>query len=284
MAATHTKRSSRIATGWRIAIVVSATAAVWALMVAVSLGTFGGEVTPLSRIVNALLVCSLAFAVVVTARRLLDRRPWASLGLPGWRDGWRPLLTGVAAFALPAAVGMVVGSLVGAVRITSTWQPPALLLTIAFTALTVLLLEAVPEELIFRGYIYRNLSAVMAPVAAVFVQAALFTLFGVTLWVATEGWSVLAGRAALFFAMGVVLGCLRLVTASVWTPIGFHLAFQTVSQTLFLNDGVVVDDTAAATTWVIVVGFVFAIPLASAWAGRRPNWTAPEPDDAPRSR
>lgn len=268
----------RLGTPARIGIVIAGTVAIWSLMASVSARVFGGDVGTVSRIVCALIVFGLAVPMIILARRFLDRRPWSSLQLPGWRRAWGPLLVGVLSFLLPASVGVGIALLAGWVRVTTTVSPSAVAAAIAFTVLTVLLLEAVPEELIFRGYLYRNLSASLAPIWAVVVQATLFAVLGTALWVTTSGWGVLAERAALFLVLGVLLGILRLISDSVWNPIGFHLAFQVVAQTLFVGTVIQVSDAGAATIAAIVPGFVCAAAITQLLSRRRPNWRRAEPD------
>ncbi|MFK4807648.1 lysostaphin resistance A-like protein [Microbacterium sp. ZW CA_36] len=277
--ATVTRADRRLSTGWRIAIVLVGTVAIWSLMVWVGTTLFGGDVTPVARVVTSLLIFALAVPMVVAARRLLDRRPWATLELQGWAGAWRPFLVGTASFLLPSAIGLSVALLTGWLQITSVLPPLDLVAAVAFTVVTVLLLEAIPEELIFRGYIYRNLSAAMAPIVAVFVQAALFSLLGTSLWVATSGWGVLLERGALFFAMGAVLGILRVISGSVWNPVGFHLGFQVVAQTLLVHPGIEVSNPGAVTIAGIVPAFVFASTVTLMLTRRRPDWRMPEPDE-----
>lgn len=265
---------------WRISLVLTGAILIWALMIWVSISVFGGVVTPLSRIVCALIVFCLVVSMIVAARRWLDHRSWPELRLQAVTPAWRSLLTGLAAFLIPSAIGITTAALTGWLQVTSTLQPLELVGAIAFTIVTVLLLEAIPEELIFRGYVYRNLSATMAPIVAVFVQAVLFAVLGTTLWVATEGWGVLVERGALFLAMGVVLGALRVISGSVWTPIGFHLGFQVVAQILLTQPGIDVNNPGAVTIAGMIPAFVLATAITAALTRSRPTWRKPEPDGA----
>jgi len=52
-----------------------------------------------------------------------------------------------------------------------------LLLSILILLVTVFLIEALPEELIFRGYIYRYLHAIFPHWGTIILQALLFSLF-----------------------------------------------------------------------------------------------------------
>lgn len=79
--------------------------------------------------------------------------------------------------------------------------------------------------------------------------------------------------------MGVVLGILRVISASVWNPIGFHVGFQVVAQTFLMHPGIEVSSSEAVTTAGILPGFVFAATITIMLTRRRPNWRTPEPDD-----
>lgn len=264
---------------WRIGIVLLGTAAIWSLMIWVGLTVFDRTISPLSRLVSAVIVFGLAVPMIVLARKYLDRGPWSTLRVQVGRTASRPFLIGVTSFLVPSALGLTVALSAGWVSVTIRVPWWELIASTAFLIVMVLLFEAIPEELIFRGYIYRNLSAAMAPIAAVFIQAVLFAAFGTALWVLTSGWSVLIERGTIFLAMGIVAGLLRLISGSVWNPIGFHFAFQVVAQTLF-GPLIAVSDSGAATVFAIVVAFVFATTITLLLTRRRPNWTSRESDDA----
>lgn len=91
------------------------------------------------------------------------------------------------------------------------------------------------------------------------------------------GWGVLAERGLLFFGFGVVLGLLRLQTGSVWTPIGFPLAFQVVAQSL-LSDRMSTSSSDALMLSAFVSAFVLATTLVAFWSPRAVNWSRPEPE------
>ena len=249
---------------------------VWALMSWLNDTVVTGDLTVPVRAMNAVLISALAVPLVVVARRRLDRRPWAGLGLDRLSRAARPFLVGVAAFLVPSAIGLTVALLTGwtDLRPQVPWST-----IVGWAGLLVVLVffEALPEELIFRGYLQRNLMTAMAPWAAAMVQAALFTVFGVALWVASAGWGVLAERGLLFFGFGVVLGLLRLQTGSVWTPIGFPLAFQGVAQSL-LSDRMSTSSSDALMLSAFVSAFVLATTLVAFWSPRAVNWSRPEPE------
>jgi membrane protease YdiL (CAAX protease family) len=91
----------------------------------------------------------------------------------------------------------------------------------------VLLYEAIPEELIFRGYLFRVLAERLPGWATILAQALLFCAFGAAIGAATS-----IDRLLLFFFFSISLGYLRQVTGTVFATIGFHAVFQLFSQWL----------------------------------------------------
>ncbi|MFG1916643.1 type II CAAX prenyl endopeptidase Rce1 family protein [Micromonospora sp. NPDC048898] len=225
--------------------------------------------------VGAVLTTALVVPLVVVARRRLDRRPWAGLGLPSLRAGWRRLLLGMACWLLPAAVGFALCLGLGWVRISVRTSAGDALGVAALLVVLVLLLEALPEELVFRGYLQHNLATRLPAWQAVIGQAVLFTLFGFLIGAARS-----VDRLALFLVFALLLGTFRAATGDIWAGIGFHLAFQTVAQ-LFGDVGAVFDVTGSAVLGVVAMG---AVPFSVGWLvvrrvyRDRLDWRAREPD------
>lgn len=236
------------------------------------------ELTVPVRLLNAAMTTGLAVPLVVLARRYLDRRPWSGLALQPLRRAGRPFLVGVGAFLVPSLLGVWVAVLTGWVDLETTVPVAQVLGWAALLVVLVFFLEALPEELIFRGYLQRNLMTAMAPWMAVVVQAVLFSAFGTLLWVSREGWGVLVERGGMFLLVALVLGLLRLQTGSVWTPIGFHLAFQVVAQTLLGGDRLATDDELALMLAAVVVPFALATTIVRFGhrAGSEPDWSRPQ--------
>ena len=89
----------------------------------------------------------------------------------------------------------------------------------------VLLSEALPEELLFRGWLMDALGSGRSPWRPGLGQAAVFTLFA---WAIG---SLNSLQDASFIAcFGLVLGIVRAVTGSIWAPVGVHLAFIATQQ------------------------------------------------------
>lgn len=212
----------------------------WVVIFAVFLGKaqlatllFGPDYRLDRHIFMAVLTSALVVPLIVMMRRHVDREPLAYLGLAMDRSAARPLFIGALAWLGPFAVGLAACLGLGLVEIRALASWGEILAFVPLLVVLVFLLEALPEELAFRGYLQTNLGRIVEPWLAVGVQALLFGSWGVAIWLVTAG-GIDPAQASLFYVMGVVLGMLRVITGSLWTSIGFHLAFQTVAQ-LLLN-------------------------------------------------
>lgn len=220
----------------RLAAVFGAATLIW-LFIHALLGTDYGRGR---HVVAAVLATTLAVPMVVLAFRRLDRLPWSRLRRAPPRTVARLLLIGVAAYLVPAALAVALFTATDRLRLSLAGPAGDTVLSVLALAALVFFYEALPEEFVFRGYLYRNLATALPVWAAVLVQAGLFALFGVL-----TGSADSAGRAAIFLGFGVAQGVLRAVTDTIWVPIGFHLAFQTAVQLVGPDWGTVLADDPA---------------------------------------
>lgn len=265
---------------FRVLLVMLAVCALWALLLPWVSGMLpdDSQVGP-SRWVTAVMTTVLVVPMIWLARRHLDRRPWRGLGMTGPRQGWWPFLVGVLAWVLPAFTGVALVTTLGRMEIVPLLPTGELVLSLVGLLCLVLLFEAVPEELIFRGYLFTNLNTVMSAWLTVVAQAVLFTLFGTALWVLAEGWDVLAERGPLFFGLAVVLGCLRVVTGNVWACVGFHLAFQSVAQAVLNDELLTIRGDQDVFMLCLLLPFVFGVLVTVLLTRRGGDWGARVPDD-----
>lgn len=212
----------------RLLVVFAGATAVWLLILHAPGALFGPPYEDrIGHAIRAVAATVLGVGLVVLARRGLDRRPWAGLRLTSLREGWRWLLAGVAFWLVLAGAGAAIALGLGWVGITSSGLTQQLVLLAVYLPVLVFLFEGLPEELIFRGYVFRNLADRFPRWVAIVGQAAAFTLWGVVIGAAQNG-----ERILLFATFALVLGLLRALTGNLWTSIGFHLAFQYVTQFL----------------------------------------------------
>ncbi|MGW5560098.1 CPBP family intramembrane glutamic endopeptidase [Micromonospora sp. NPDC003944] len=266
----------RLALPWRLLVVAGGAVLVWLLLGPL----LGRDYDRTTHAVGAVLTTAVVVPLVVVARRVLDRRPWAGLGLPSLRAGWRHLLFGMACWLAPAAVGFLLCLGLGWVEISVRTSVGDVLRVAALLVVLVFLKEALPEELVFRGYLQHHLAARLTAWQAVVGQAVLFTVFGFLIGAARS-----VDRLALFLVFALLLGAFRAATGDVWAGIGLHVAFQTVAQ-LFGDVGAVFDVVGADVLAVVAMG---AIPFSVSWLVLRHryrdhlNWNTLAPEPAPPS-
>lgn len=267
----------------RIAVVFVAVTLIWLLIVYVNQLSFGSGYDRLGHGVNAVLATALAVPTIVLARRFLDERPLAGLGLPPLRTGWRSLLIGMGCYLIPAGIGLVAVLAGGWVEI-SLDTSLANLVTVFFSLVVlVFLYEALPEELIFRGYIYRNLNTSFPRWSAVGGQAVLFSLWGIAI-----GATLTANRLIFFFFVAIVIGMIRAITGDIWACVGFHLAFQTVQQLFggaWVGDVFVVSSPETLETVVLgLIPIALAVLTLEIIVRKETDWRARNPDTVPVER
>lgn len=261
----------------RVAVVLAAAWLIWTVVFATLAGFGDAHTDRVGHALRAVLVAVLVVPMVLLARRHLDRRPWAGLALDA--TGWRYGLVGAGIWLGLAAIGAVVALATGLVEVSVGTFPASTVLLALYLPVLVLLFEALPEELVFRGYLYRNLAGAMPRWVAVVGQAVLFTVWGALLGAAES-----VERVILFFTFSLALGALRAVTGSLWTPIGFHLAFQWVSQytSAAARDGALVISDRATLDLVVMWFFPIVVggaAVAIVGIRRGVGWTRRDPDE-----
>jgi membrane protease YdiL (CAAX protease family) len=251
----------------RLVAVFVAALLVWRLADLLVDLTIGPGYTRAGHAARGVAVSAGALLVWLLALRYPPRRA-VDYGVRLDRAGWAEAGAGATAYLVPWALATLVMVATTPTAFSAPVGSVAVLGQAALLVLLVLLLEAVPEELVFRGLLYGMLAERLPSWAAVVGQTALFCLFGALIGAATS-----LDRLVLFALFGLAMGASRAVTGSVLTTIGFHAAFQTVAQLLVGTswDAVTVTDP---DRWYadLAVGL---IPLAlgpvvlTAWARRR---------------
>jgi hypothetical protein len=192
---------------------------------------------------NKWLTAVVCFAIVVPLilllRTFVDRSSLRSMGVT--RPGYALLGAGVT--LLSAAIVFGAGTALGWLRWgTPDW--PQLALFLLTNTVIAFLLEAMPEELAFRGYVFANLPRRIAFVGtlALFMCAALTSNLvhrlidrSHPLTFAPPGEDPVA-YAVLMAVFGTALLVARISTGSIWTGVGLHLAFLTVNRVVLFGD------------------------------------------------
>jgi hypothetical protein len=178
-------------------------------------------------VVRALAFAAMIAAVLVMARRLLDRRPVADVGFHISRRWWAELGLGAGLGALLMLGTLCVELAMGWVRICDTVVPSPgqpFAATILF-GLVAAAAVSFGEEASFRGYPIKNLTEGLgasrgAAVAAVSIPALFFALAHVS----NPGATWLSTANTVLF--GLLFGTAYLLTGELALPIGLHLAWD----------------------------------------------------------
>ncbi|MBL7697712.1 MAG: CPBP family intramembrane metalloprotease [Chitinophagaceae bacterium] len=157
----------------------------------------------------------LSFLLVFLFRKVLDRRSFESLG-------FNP-----AHFYPDAVIGFAIGTFlvcIGALALYYLnylrWLDVVYESSDFFISLAVLAMIAFSEELIFRGYVLRNLMKSFGKWTALVISAVLFSI------VHYSNLGIPALGLINTLLGGLVLGITYIVTRSLWMPIFLHLSWN----------------------------------------------------------
>jgi membrane protease YdiL (CAAX protease family) len=208
--------------------------------------------------VTAGICLAIAVSLIVLLRRGLDRRTMSGLGLPRAKTSLRTFGLGVLVTGGSAAVLFGAGTWAGWLD----WgpvDPPALVEFLIVNAVIALALEALPEELVFRGYVYRTLNQALRRWTAFITTVVLFTFAAAASSVVYAAVGALLGQdvpgpsfapagedpvayAILYPVFGTALLIARITTGSLWTAIAMHLTYLTTAR-------IVLGGSSRSTGW-----------------------------------
>jgi membrane protease YdiL (CAAX protease family) len=211
---------ARVASGFLLACVV------WVLVGQVATALFGPDYSFGSHTFRAVATCVLVFLAFVPLLLWEHTRP-SDYGVVVGRDMLRALGLGAVSYLVPFLVASSIVLMLNLAQVEVSKDALAVAAQAVVLLLLVILYEAVPEELVFRGYLFRVLSERLPAWAVIVGQALLFCAFGAVIGAAGS-----FDRLLLFFFFSISLGYLRQVTGSVFATIGFHAVFQLIAQWL----------------------------------------------------
>ncbi|MCL7969687.1 MAG: CPBP family intramembrane metalloprotease [marine benthic group bacterium] len=191
---------------------------------------------------QALIMSGLVVPGILWLRVHLDQAPISGLGLPGPEKSLRSMAVGIGLIAVPLTTTIIFAMLFGWANVSVTDAEGAWA-GLLFSMVTVFFFEALPEELAFRGYIYRNLNTRLSRWLAGAVTVALFVLLPTVLVPIQEhflGMDVVVGGASGLTAgylitmavFGSFVQYLRILTGTIWTGVGFHFAFVLLNRVI----------------------------------------------------
>ncbi len=182
----------------------------------------------ISHAVAGLGITASALGLVFLLRRHADRRPWSGIGLTLDHATILHLLFGVALATIVTTVAAAATVQLGladwgwSVDATKKLAEQGLATTIIMIAISTLLVQGFPEELVFRGYMFRNLGGAL-PLWATVTSSSL--IFG-SMHVFSNGGATTLGERVVYAVaatgLGLMLAACRTVTGTLWLGIGFH--------------------------------------------------------------
>lgn len=296
---------TRVPTGPRHSLAIRVFAG-WALcLAALGLAGWVGELVQESlgltwrvrHIIQALIMSGLVLPGVLLLRARWDRAALRDLGLPRLGRSARDFATGAGIIGVPLAAVLLTSHFAGwaSVRVDVSLSGLA---TLVYLVLTAMLFEALPEELVFRGYIYRNLSATYRRWVASIATVGLFVLLPVALvMIQTHllkmevqlGGST--GLTAEYLIILVIFGSfvqyLRVLSGGIWMGIGFHFSFLLLDRILGPGPSDLIRMADIAPTAPLqavalgLAGMMVLGVLAYPWLSRKSlGWGEAEPDPA----
>jgi len=220
----------RLRVGWRLLAYLVA----WGAVVTTAGAVVVGRSPSPARQAAGLVAVPACLAVTVVFRRIVDRRPWSTVGLP-WPAGGDVLgaaagfATGVVVIAALVAIEWAAGWIrVAATPVTG--EGVAGVAALLGGGLALQLAAGFTEELAFRGYVFCNLAERLPLRSAVALTGLLFAaghLPGVPS--PLLGLHVLVGGLAI----STLWVLTRLSTSTLWPAIGMHAAWNWAEQSLF---------------------------------------------------
>lgn len=248
------------------------------------------------QILLAVVTTSVSVPLIYLLRRYVDQRPWSGLGLGSPPSGFRYFILGIGLLALVTAAALLIGSAAGWLRIVAFHFPVATMLVILINVPIAFFYEAFPEELTFRGYVFRNLNTRFPRWLALILQVVLFVLapIAVTGFMVATGigtWDLITVEYIInLIAFGTVLQLCRIVSNNLWMNIGFHLAWLEMIRYVVVPTNYAFIEIEYLSIWgnymVTIGSVIIGIILLVVWSLRSKNridWNRVEPDLPPNS-
>jgi CAAX protease family protein len=194
---------------------------------------------------QAIIMSGLIVSGVWLLRKKLDKGSPKSIGIGNFRESLSKFALGISLIILPLFLTLSFTELFGWGSVTFNTNS-ALLSTLIIGVSTTFLFEALPEELLFRGYIYSNLNMQHKRWVSALITIGLFVLLpifvvpiqkhilGMDIYVGGAS-SITASYIIMMFLFGSFIQYLRILTGSVWTGIGFHLVFVYINRLMGLE-------------------------------------------------
>ncbi len=211
---------------FKVSIVFFFSVLIWKIVLHFNELYSGDSYSSMIHFLTALGIAVLSFILIDIMRRI-DKISWKNLGMGSISSNISSFFVGTMLWLIPATIGIVITLLAGWAEITILSSLNQILLSTIVLYAIVFLIEAFPEEIITRGYIYSYLNTIFPHWVTLILQTLLFTLFAYLVG------AVYSIEQLLFIpGYGFMLGYFRSKSGNVWASIGFHVSIMTASQIL----------------------------------------------------
>ena len=234
----------RLRSGWRVALFILLIAAISFLLTFTLRFAFvyavetWGALPRLAFVWDMLYRASLlatALAAGYLCARVLEGLPWRSLGLTLHRGWWWDLLIGSAIGFAAILLAVAVARLGGGLQFSFSTNRLAWIARSMIGSAALLIVAALAEEALFRGYGLQTLARARLASTGVLLTCALFGFVHLANPNVVPGFTMVNTALA-----GVWLGVAYLRTRSLWFPLGVHWG------------------------WNWALGWVFGLPISGA--------------------
>ncbi|MBG9942743.1 CPBP family intramembrane glutamic endopeptidase [Brevibacillus formosus] len=216
---------------------------VFALFAATAVGQTVSRMGGSQLFVHGLQAILLTSIVVPSLYWLLKKsghKSFHAIGLSSARRAVPQFMTGAGLVIILSGSGFAIAEWLDWIHIKEFHFSMQLLSTAMLNVVIAFFYEALPEELSFRGAVYSALGERFNRIAALFLQPVLFTLAPVAVTglhhlTGFEPAAISVDYIILLLTFGFILQLLRLVTDSLWTSIGFHLAYLFTTRFIVLQ-------------------------------------------------
>jgi len=217
-------------TGWRIV-------AMFALLAIVVIGLNVGwkalglpgrkDSGPWGFVLFASLISGAALGVIALLLRFFENRSLAAIGMPFVADAWKKTAAGTLLGAVPICLLLGLAVIGGYGTASPGSMDPGELAAALLPMLLAGFVLAAWEEFVLRGYLLRQLSIGLNPMAGVVITGVLFGLMH-------SGNPGANWQGLLYTAIGgILMGLLVIRSGSLWLLIGYHFGWNATASGLF---------------------------------------------------
>jgi membrane protease YdiL (CAAX protease family) len=220
------------------------------------------ETGPWMFLLFASLVSGAALGVVAFLLRNFEKLGLAAIGMPFVARAWKETAAGTLLGALPVSLLVGLAAIGGYGSVSWGGMNPAGLVSILLPMLLAGFLLAAWEEFVLRGYLLRQLSLGLNPIAAVAITGVLFGLMH-------SGNPGANWQGLVYTAVGgILMGWLVLRSGSLWLLIGYHFGWNATASGLFglelsgfEEEGSIFNSTLRGADWLTGGSYGFEASL-----------------------